>query len=179
MIISMILGMGLPAIAVYMITAVLCAPALTGMGATPLAAHMFVFYFGIMCNLTPPVALAAYAAAGLAGSPINKTGVTAFKMAIVSYLVPYFFMFSPYFLFQGTVFLILLNFLFAVSGTWLISVAVIGYCKNYKLLPLERILVLLGGGLIVQPVFLLAIPGFILAVLALLFYSRRGKRLPA
>jgi TRAP-type uncharacterized transport system fused permease subunit len=179
MIISLILGMGLPAIAVYMITAVLCAPALIDMGASPLAAHMFVFYFGIMCNLTPPVALAAYAAAGISGSSINKTGFTAFKMAVVSYLVPYFFIFSPYFLFQGAVPLVLLNFLFAVSGTWLISVGVIGYYKNYKMLPPERILILLGGGLIVQPVFLLAIPGFILAGLTLLFYFRRGKNLPA
>ena len=176
MIISIILGMGLPAIAVYMITAVLCAPALIGMGATPLAAHMFVFYFGIMCNLTPPVALAAYAAAGISGSSINKTGYTAFRMAIVSFMVPYFFIYSQYFLMQGSVFLIILNFIFAAAGTWIISVVVTGHFKMHKLLPLERILLAIGGFLIVQPVFWLAAPGVVISGIVFWFYLKRGKK---
>ena len=176
MVISLILGMGLPAVGVYMITAVLCAPALIHLGATELAAHMFVFYFGIMCNLTPPVALASYAAAGVAGSPLQKTAIAGFKMVVVTFLVPYFFLFSPLFLAQGATHLILLNFVFASVGLFIINSALMGYFKLYPLLVLERVFLFIGGMLIMQPVFFLALPGFALSVIVFGIYFYRGKK---
>lgn len=176
MVISMILGLGLPVVAVYMIVAVLCAPALIGLGATELSAHMFVFYFGIMSNLTPPVALAAYAAAGIAGSPLQKTAITSFKMAIVTFLVPFFFLFSPLFLSQGPLPLVIFNFILAVIGLFIINSAIMGYFKMHPLFIVERVLLLVGGFLVMQPVFILALPGLALSVFIFWIYFRRGKK---
>jgi TRAP transporter 4TM/12TM fusion protein len=91
----MILGMGLPSIPAYIITATIAAPALSKLGIPLLAAHMFAFYFAMFANLTPPVALAAFAAAGLSGGDPMKTGFAAVKLAIAGFIVPYMFIYSP------------------------------------------------------------------------------------
>ncbi|MEZ5317536.1 MAG: TRAP transporter fused permease subunit [Vicinamibacterales bacterium] len=95
MISSIVLGMGLPSAVVYLLLATLVGPALGALGAVPLAAHLFIFYFGMMAMVTPPVALAAYAAASIAGSDIVKTGFTAFRFALVGFTLPYIFVFRP------------------------------------------------------------------------------------
>ena len=95
MIASLILGMGLPTTANYLVTSTIAAPALVHAGVPLLAAHLFVFYFGIVADLTPPVALAAMAGAGLAGAPPTKTGVQAFRLAAPAYLIPYVFCYAP------------------------------------------------------------------------------------
>jgi len=95
MISSIVLGMGLPSAVVYLLLATLVGPALGQLGAVPLAAHLFIFYFGMMAMVTPPVALAAYAAASIAGSDIMKTGLTAFRFALVGFTLPYIFIFRP------------------------------------------------------------------------------------
>jgi TRAP transporter 4TM/12TM fusion protein len=95
MIASIILGMGLPSIPTYIITSSMTAPALMEFGVEPFVSHMFVFYFGILANLTPPVALAAFAGAGIAGGNPNKTGFLALKLASAGVLVPYIFVYSP------------------------------------------------------------------------------------
>lgn len=92
---SIILGMGVPTTANYIIQATVSAPALVELGAAPLAAHLFVFYFGIVADITPPVALAAFAGAGIAGSNPLKTGLEASKLGAAAYLVPYIFVMSP------------------------------------------------------------------------------------
>ncbi|MFA1820397.1 TRAP transporter permease [Virgibacillus oceani] len=102
MIASIILGMGLPSIPTYIITSSMAAPALVQFGVEPFVAHMFVFYFGILANLTPPVALAAFAGAGISGGEPNKTGFTSLKLAAAGILVPYVFVYSPELLIQGT-----------------------------------------------------------------------------
>jgi len=95
MIVSIILGMGVPTTAKYIILATMAAPALVQLGVPLIAAHLFVFYFGIIADITPPVALAAYAGAGIAGANAMKTGLTAVKLALAAFLIPYIFAVSP------------------------------------------------------------------------------------
>lgn len=101
MIASIILGMGLPSIPTYIITSSMAAPALLSFGIDPFVSHMFVFYFGIFANLTPPVALAAFAGAGIAGGEPNKTGFISLKLAAAGILVPYVFVYAPELLLQN------------------------------------------------------------------------------
>ncbi len=95
MIASMILGMGLPSIPCYIITATMAAPALANFDIPILVAHMFVFYFGIFANITPPVALAAFAGAGISGGDPMKTGFQALKLALAGFIIPYLFVYNP------------------------------------------------------------------------------------
>lgn len=101
MLASIILGMGLPSIPTYIITSSMAAPALMQFGIEPFVSHMFVFYFGIFANLTPPIALAAFAGAGIAGGDPNKTGFTSLKLAGAGILVPYVFVYAPALLLQN------------------------------------------------------------------------------
>lgn len=100
MVASLILGMGLPSIPTYIITSSMAAPALVQFGIEPFVSHMFVFYFGILANLTPPVALAAFAGAGISGGDPNRTGFASLKLAAAGILVPYVFAYSPELLMQ-------------------------------------------------------------------------------
>jgi TRAP transporter 4TM/12TM fusion protein len=95
MVACLVLGMGLPTTANYIVTSTIIAPALIKMHILPLAAHMFVFYFGIMADLTPPVCLAAYTGAGIAGANPTQTGFQATRIALVAYLLPFTFIYSP------------------------------------------------------------------------------------
>ncbi len=99
MIASIILGMGLPTTAKYVVLATMAVPAMVNLGVFPLAAHLFVLYFGVIADLTPPVALAAYAGAGIAGADPNKTGWTAVKLALAGFILPFMFAYNPYLLF--------------------------------------------------------------------------------
>ncbi|WP_352402464.1 TRAP transporter permease [Synergistes jonesii] len=100
MVACLVLGMGLPTTANYIVCSTIIAPALVGMNVIPIAAHLFVFYFGIMADLTPPVCLAAFTGAGIAGASPAKTGVTATRIALASYLLPYCFVYNPMLLLQ-------------------------------------------------------------------------------
>lgn len=101
-VIALVLGMGLPTPAVYLTVAVLIVPALVRMGAPELASHMFAFYFGILANVTPPVALAAYAAASIAGADLNRTGWESMKLALAGFVVPFIFIYNPALLMSGS-----------------------------------------------------------------------------
>jgi TRAP transporter 4TM/12TM fusion protein len=92
---SLVLGMGLPSAVTYLLLATLIGPVLGALGVVPLAAHLFIFYFGMMAMVTPPVALAAYAAASIAGANIMRAGVAAFRFALVGFTLPYIFVFRP------------------------------------------------------------------------------------
>lgn len=100
MVACLVLGMGLPTTANYIVCSTIIAPALIGMDVLPLSAHLFVFYFGIMADLTPPVCLAAFTGAGIAGASPAKTGFAATKIALASYLLPYCFVYNPMLLLQ-------------------------------------------------------------------------------
>ncbi len=101
MVACIVLGTGLPTTAAYVITAVLGAPALVEMGVPLFAAHLFIFYFAIISFITPPVAISAYAAAGLAGSGPMKTGFYAFGLGIAGFIVPFYFVFHPALILEG------------------------------------------------------------------------------
>ncbi|MGO2110701.1 MAG: TRAP transporter permease [Pseudoclavibacter sp.] len=127
MLASIVLGMSLPAVAAYLVLAVTVAPALVDLGVEPLAAHLFVFYFGVLSNITPPVALAAYTAAGIAGAKPNAAGVEAVKYALPGFVIPFIIVFSPGLILYGDATSIVLSILAAMFGTLGLSGAVVGY----------------------------------------------------
>ena len=127
---SIVLGTGLPTTANFIVTSTMAAPALFQLGVPPMAAYMFVFYFGIAADLTPPVALAAYAGAGIAGSDPMKTGCTAFKLALAGFLVPYIYVYNPMLLFINVVPLEMVQAICtALIGVFLLAMFTIGYYK--------------------------------------------------
>ncbi len=121
------LGLGLPTVGVYIIMATLIAPALVKVGIAPLAAHMFLLYFGIMSMVTPPVALSAFAAANIAGSDVDKTGWTATRIGWAAYIVPFLFVLSPSLLMQGSPLAIAWAVVTAGLGIWLGTIGVVGF----------------------------------------------------
>ncbi|WP_339147367.1 MULTISPECIES: TRAP transporter permease [unclassified Sutcliffiella] len=142
MLISIILGMGMPTTAAYAVAASVVAPGLIQMGLEPLAAHMFVFYFAVMSAITPPVALAAYAAAGVAGTDPFKTGVTAFKLGIAAFIVPFMFIYSQELMMMGAGWKILLATITASVGIYFLAAMVQGWFAGSKTNLLVRILLL-------------------------------------
>ena len=130
MLTAIILGMGLPTTAAYLILATVVAPALSKFGVSLLTAHMFVFFYGCVSTITPPVALASYVAAGIAGADINKVGWTAFAYGLTCYLLPFMFFYGPELLMDGSVFAVLVAGLTGLLGVFCIAVFVIGYFKQ-------------------------------------------------
>ena len=126
-IVALILGMGMPTTAVYVVVALTLAPALTKLGISPLAAHMFVFYYAMLSMITPPVCIASFAGAALAGASPMRTGYTSMRLAIIAYLVPFIFVFDPLLLFQGPAHLVFLSAVTAFAGTVVIGIAMVGY----------------------------------------------------
>ncbi|RYD05943.1 hypothetical protein N752_06775 [Desulforamulus aquiferis] len=151
MISSILLGMGVPTTANYVITSTIAAPAIIQLGVPVLAAHMFVFYFGIIADVTPPVALAAFAASGIAKSKPMETALNASKLAIAAFLVPYIFVMSPALLMIDTTFTqVLLMIATSVVGMTGVAAAVSGYLLTNARWP-ERILLFAGGLLMIHP----------------------------
>ncbi|GHT87631.1 C4-dicarboxylate ABC transporter [Spirochaetia bacterium] len=153
MVACLILGMGIPTTANYIIMATITAPMvmrageLAGMAVPVLAAHMFVFYFGIVADITPPVALAAYAGAAIAHANPIKTGVTATRLAITAFIIPYIFVFSPSMLFINTTVPEVIRIIItSVIGMFGLSAGLEGYMRRHIALPLR--FVLLAGGLL-------------------------------
>ncbi len=136
-----VLGMGLPTTATYVIMATTCAPILVdGMGVNLLAAHMFVFYFGIVADITPPVALAAYAGSAIAGANPMKTGINASKLAIAAFIVPYIFVMNPAMLLvDATIFSFIIISLTAFIGIFSVSIGLVGHYFT-KVNPLLRVI---------------------------------------
>ena len=129
---SIILGTGLPTTANFIVTSTMAAPALFQLGVPAMAAYMFVFYFGIAADLTPPVALAAYAGSGIAGSDPMKTGVTAFKLALAGFLVPYIYVYNPMLLFIDVVPMVMVQAICtALIGVFLLAMFSIGFFKAH------------------------------------------------
>ncbi len=130
MIASLILGMGLPTVVCYILLASTVASPLIKMGVLPMAAHLFIFYFGMLCMVTPPVGFAFYASSAIAGSDPMKTGWTAFKFALAGFILPYMFIFYPSLLLIGTFFEILLATIPALIGILFLSIGIIGYFRK-------------------------------------------------
>jgi len=141
---GVLLGMGMPTVGVYIIMATLIAPALVKAGIAPMAAHMFVLYFGIMSMVTPPVALAAFAAANIGGADPNRTGWTAARIGWSAYIVPFLFVFSPSLLMSGNPLTIAWAFITAALGVWMGTIGVVGYYSRPLAVPLRALFVLAG-----------------------------------
>lgn len=170
---SIVLGMGLPTTAAYVVLAALGAPALTELGIPLLGAHLFIFYFGAISNVTPPVSLGAYAAAGIAGAPAVRTAGAAMVLAAAGFLVPFMFIYGPAILLDGSLGEVLLVSATAAAGVSALAAATMGFLRR-PLAFWER--ALLGAASLA-----LCFPGWVTdgfgaAVLALLLL-RPGPRL--
>ncbi len=181
MIACLILGMGLPTTANYVVTATIAAPVLISeFGVLPIAAHMFVFYFGIVADITPPVSLAAYAGAGLANANPFKTGVNAVKLAIAAFIIPYIFVYDPILLLQmqeGTVLTLLFAIVTAVLGMTAVSAAVIGYFVTQPN-ALERLILFAAGLLMIIPDLLPSTIGLLLTAGIWFLQKKRNTNMP-
>ncbi len=177
MLVSIILGMGLPTTAAYLILATVVAPGLVKMGVPVLTAHFFVFYFGCISTITPPVALAAYVAGGIAGADINKSGWTAAAYAAPSFLLPFAFCFGPGLLLQGSWTQNILAAVTGALGVSCIAVAVIGVLARPIGVP-GRAAAALAGVLLLFQDITSALAG--LALIAALFTitELRARRAP-
>jgi TRAP transporter 4TM/12TM fusion protein len=167
---SIVLGMGLPTTAAYVVLAALGAPALIQLGVPLLAAHLFIFYFGCISNVTPPVSLAAYAASGIAGSPPLRTAWTAMILASAGFLVPFMFVYGPPLLLDGTVTEIVRVVGTAVAGVTALAAATMGYLRA-PLPPWKRGVLGMAALALIFPS--LATDGF--GLLALLFVMLRRE----
>lgn len=153
--VSIVLGMGMPTIGVYVLLAALVAPAMVEAGVTPMAAHLFVLYFGMMSFITPPVAVAAFAAASIAKGDPFRTGFTSMRFGWMAYIVPFLFAFSPTLIMEGEPTRIAFDFLTALASIWLISAGVVGYglrVLNFG----ERAIYSLAGAMLLIPASLFA-----------------------
>ncbi len=145
MIVSIILGMGMPTTAAYAVAASVIAPGVINLGVAPLTAHLFIFYFAVMSAITPPVALAAYAGSALAGSDPIRTSVESFKIGLAAFVVPYMFFYSPAMLLNGSWFEITHILVTAIVGVYLLSCAVQGWFFGHAGAAVR--IALLAGGL--------------------------------
>lgn len=174
MIACIVLGMGLPTTANYVVTATIAAPVLINeFGVVPIAAHMFVFYFGIVADITPPVCLAAYAGAGIAGANPFKTGVTAVKLAIAAFIVPFIFVYNPILVMVDVEpFMMILSIVAAILGMMGVSSALIGYfIRNSRLW--ERAVLFIGGLLLIVPELVTDLVGF--GMIALVWFIQKQR----
>ncbi len=176
MVACIVLGMGLPTTANYVVTATVAAPALiNGFDLPPISVHMFVFYFGIVADITPPVSLAAYAGAGIARANPFKSGIGAVKLAIAAFIIPYIFIYNPILvLVDATIFTVITGVTTAVLGMAGISGALIGYFNN-KTTIIERIMLFAGGLFLIVPEFLSSLIGIVILVAVWIMQSKRPK----
>jgi len=173
MIASIVLGMGLPTTAAYLILATVVAPALVKLGVPMLTAHFFVFYYGCISTITPPVALASYVAGGIAGADVNKVGWTAASYALTSFVLPFTFVFGPGLLMQDGVAGNLLAIVTGFAGVGAVAAGVIG-CALRPLSVLNRVAALCAGlCLLIQ-----SWPTLVIGIVLLVYLLIQQKALP-
>ena len=194
MVTCMILGMGLPSIPAYIITSTVAAPALVQLGIPDIAAHMFCFYFAMFANLTPPVALASFAAAGISGGDAMKTGWASVKLALAGFILPYMFVYNNSLLLigqqlnadTGKMEVVRTGFaagavtaIFSIIGVALLSIAVEGHLFKKVSLPL-RVLAIVGAFLLMTPTMTFNLIGIaIAAAVVVVQKASGGKATPA
>ncbi|WNF38665.1 TRAP transporter permease [Bacillaceae bacterium IKA-2] len=176
MVACIVLGMGLPSIPTYIITATIAAPALVYLGIEPLVAHLFVFYFGIFANITPPVALASFAAAGISGGNEMRTGFISMKLAIAGFIVPFMFVYNSSLLLIDTSFLDgVLVIITSVTGVVMLGTAVEGFFFT-RMNAFLRIILFGGALLFMYPNLIQDIIGFIIIAVILLYQWKKHKK---
>ena len=168
MCVSLVLGMGLPTAAAYIVTAAIAAPALIDMGVSPLAANMFCFYFACVSAITPPVALAAYAGAQLAKVNPMKVGITATKLGIVAFIVPYMFVYGEALLFSGTSMEIIPSIVTSIIGTLALAMGLQGYTFFKNRVPyIARGILTIASICLIFPGWKTDVMGFVLMLFSL------------
>lgn len=176
---AIILGMGMTTTAVYITVAALVVPALIEIGVVPIAAHFFALYFGVVSSITPPVALASFAAAAVAGAPPMATAVESARIGIAKYLVPFAFVYNPSLVLEGPVWMTAVSLPFALAGVWALSLALEGWYRGSLPAALRIVLALTGGLLFMPPqATIVGMPGWWLVatgsvVLLLVVVGRR------
>ncbi len=174
-VIALIMGMGLPTTAAYIVVGTMAAPALVEMGLLPLAAHLFVFYFAIISAITPPVALAAYAAAGIAKDDPMKIGFTAVRLTLGAFIIPFLFAMDPTLIAKGDFLSIAWATLTAIIGMMALAGGAIGYVIKQATI-LERALLIVAAFLMLQVGLVTDLIGFVLIAAALLVQLGRKKK---
>ncbi len=180
---NIILGLGLPTVGVYIVLATLVAPALIKMGIDPMAAHMFIMYYGCLSMISPPVAIAAFVAANMAGADPNRTGWVAMAFGWTLFVIPFLFVFSTTLLMKGDPASIVLDFALACVGVWFIAAAMMGYASR-PMIFLERILYAAIGICIFMPAIAFGVGRWInlagvVAAVSLYWWERRRRLVPA
>lgn len=177
---SFVLGMGMTVSACYIFLSILLAPALVEAGLNPLASHLFILYYGMLSYITPPVALAAITAAGVAGSASFRTGMYAMRLGSILFILPFLFVLNPSLILQGDLDKILVSTFTAVTAIWLLASALEGYM--YRIGNLDwwmRLVVVIAGALLIYPEIITDGIGF--AVVAVIYLVRwlTGTKKPA
>lgn len=178
MVVAIIMGMGLPTTACYVLTSAVAAPALMRLNVLPIAAHLFVFYFGILSTITPPVAVGAYAAAGIAGSDPSKTGWAAVKLAIAGFIIPYMFVYSPDLLILpgASIVKIIPVAITAIVGVIALGATAEGFFWG-PLSLLQRLLLLIGALLLIKSGLYTDILGLCLVFLVFFYQHMKSKKI--
>ena len=178
MVACIILGMGMPTTSAYIMTSVLMAPALQELGLAPIVAHLFIFYFSILSMITPPVALASFAAAGIAESDSTKTGIDAFKLSFAAFLIPFAFAYNPALILEGPLF----------DTFWTVSTCVIGLCAlasavvGYFVVPLSffaRLFLFVSSITLILPEKITDMIGLLICSLVFFLCWMKGKEVGA
>lgn len=172
MLVSLVLGMGLPTSAAYLVLAVLGGPALIKMGVPQLPAHLFILYFGCLSTITPPVALSAFAAAGIAKSNPFQTGFTAMRLAMVAFIIPYMFVYDQSLLLQGGWLEVLHTIFTAFTGSFVLAVGLAGWLRR-PLVLWERLVFVVAALLLIKPGLYTDLAG--LGLFALIYFMVRMR----
>ena len=175
MCVCIVLGMGLPTTPAYIIAAAVIAPVLIRLGISPMQAHLFVFYFACLAVITPPVALASFTAAGIAGAPPMKVAWTGVKLGIAAFLIPYFFVFDAALIGQGTLVEVLLAASTALIGVFFLSSGVHGYLRR-PIGVLIRAPLIVGALLLINPDLTMDLAGAALLAAGTAFAVWGGRR---
>lgn len=176
--VAIVLGMGLPTSAAYVLASISAAPALTMLGIDLLPAHLFVFYYGCMSTITPPVATGAYTAAGLSGGTPNRIGFQSMKLSIAGFLVPFIFIYDSSILIQSGVDVVSMIFYFVVTAFGLVYLAAFFEKAFFKEASnVERTVFLVLAGLLIYPSITISLIGFVLGVLVLVWLRISQRRL--
>jgi len=181
MVTCIVLSMGLPSTALYIVVAVTAAPALVEAGVTPLAAHFFVFWFGALSNVTPPVALASYTAAGIAGADPMKTSWTAMKLSLPGFIIPFMIAYNPTLVMQSSTgdgvsaAAIITALVTGLIGIYALAIAINNFF-SIKLNIFERIVFLVGSLMLIDPGFITDVIGIGLVAVAFAIHTVRAKK---
>ncbi len=174
MIVSLILGMGLPTTGAYILAAALGVPALTKLGFNPLSAHLFVFYFAIISAITPPVALAAYAASSIAGAHPNRTGFQAMRLGILAFIVPFAYCYDPGLILAGNWLQNLAAVIGGIAGAIAVGFAMEGY-MNSPLRPWKRILFLTAGLACFTPLLTIKATAIVAVIVSIVLFRDKTE----